>query len=98
MVGTPFPQGNPGRPKGAVNKSTKLVKDIFADVFTSLQKHRTANLKKWAVKNPTEFYKLAAKLIPIQVAGDPNNPLHQVLTVHHITTDTPVAENEDEIT
>lgn len=71
----PFPAGNPGKPKGAVNKTTRIVKEVFADVFNDLQADKKANLKAWAKDNPTEFYKLAAKLIPIQLAGDPDKPI-----------------------
>lgn len=71
----PFKKGNSGKPKGAVTKNSKLVKDVFAEVFTMLQEHETANLKTWGSKNPTDFYKLASKLIPIQLAGDHENPL-----------------------
>lgn len=71
----PFKKGNPGKPKGAVNKTTKLVKEVFGEVFSELQSDPEANLKAWGQKNPTEFYKLASKLIPIQMAGDPENPL-----------------------
>lgn len=71
-----------GRRIGSVNKNTKLVKDVFATVFNDLQTDPKAKLKAWAKKNPTEFYKLASKLIPIQLAGDPENPLqhkHEVI-------------------
>lgn len=67
-----FGENNPGKPKGALNKTTKLVKDVFAEVFTDLQSHPTANLKKWAIEEPTEFYKLASKLIPTQINADVN--------------------------
>jgi len=73
-----FQTGNPGKPKGAVTKSTKLVKEVFADVFSELQNDKDAKLFEWAKKNPTEFYKLASKLIPIQLSGDKDNPLQQV--------------------
>lgn len=79
-VGTPFKKGNPGKPKGAVNKSTRIVKEVFANVFSKLQKDPKANLTKWARANPTEFYKLAAKLIPLQLGNDPDNPLPAVHT------------------
>jgi hypothetical protein len=78
---TQFKAGNNGKPKGAINKTTKLVKEVFADVFNDLQKDRTANLKTWAKKNPTEFYKIASKLIPLQLSGDPENPLIQPIIV-----------------
>lgn len=70
-----FKEGNPGKPKGALNKSTRIVKDVFADVFNKLQKDKKANLLKWAKANPTEFYKLSSKLIPVQLTGDPENPV-----------------------
>jgi hypothetical protein len=78
-----FITGNPGRPKGAVNKTTSIVKEVFADVFASLQEDKTANLRAWAKKNPTEFYKLASKLIPLQVAGDQDNPLPVHATIDY---------------
>lgn len=70
-----FEVGNPGKPKGAVNKSTRVVKEVFADVFSDLQEDKKANLKEWAKENPTEFYKLASKLIPVQLTGDAENPV-----------------------
>ncbi len=79
-VGTPFTKNNPGKPKGAVNKTTKLVKEVFSETFNYLQTDKDAikkkaNLKSWAKDNPTEFYKIASKLIPVQLANDPDNPL-----------------------
>ena len=62
-----FKPGNPGKPKGAVTKSTKLVKDVFAEVFTALQDGGSADLEIWARQNTTEFYKLASRLIPTQI-------------------------------
>lgn len=60
--------GNPnGKPKGAVNKFTATVKDVFTNVFTELQEDSEVNLKSWGKNNPTDFYKLCAKLIPTAV-------------------------------
>ena len=61
-----FEKGNPGKPKGAVTKTTKLVKDVFAEAFAAIQEGPN-NLKEWGNENPTEFYKLASKLIPTQM-------------------------------
>jgi hypothetical protein len=66
----PFKSGNPGKPKGAVNKTTKLVKETFAKVFDQLQDDPYVNLAAWAKTEPTEFYKLASKLIPAQITMD----------------------------
>lgn len=72
---TQFKPGNPGKPKGAIHHSTRIVKEVFADVFSKLQSDKKAKLEAWAKANPTEFYKLASKLIPIQLAGDPESPI-----------------------
>lgn len=63
----PFEKGNPGKPKGAVNKTTKLVKEVFAEAFAVLQEDEVVKLAVWGKENPTEFYKLASKLIPTQM-------------------------------
>lgn len=74
---TQFKEGNPGKPVGAVNKTTRKVKEVFAQVFNELQEdpEQEYHLSKWAKKNSTEFYKLSSKLIPIQLGGDPENPI-----------------------
>jgi hypothetical protein len=72
---TQFKKGEGGRPPGVQNKITRTVKETFAKVFDELQDDPKANLKKWAMANETEFYKLSSKLLPIQLAGDPDNPI-----------------------
>lgn len=64
----PGKSGNPkGRPKGVPNKLTSTVKDAVKAAFDELQGDPRANLTAWAKKNPTDFYKLAGKLIPAAV-------------------------------
>lgn len=65
-----------GRPKGALNKTTVAVKDALAEAFAGIG--GTQQLQAWAQENPTEFYKIWAKLLPIQIAGDADNPLQVV--------------------
>jgi hypothetical protein len=65
-----FEKGNKGKPKGATNKLTKSVKEAFEIAFSELQEDKEANLTNWAKDNTTEFYKLAAKLIPTSVSAD----------------------------
>ena len=65
-----FEKGNKGKPKGATNKLTKSVKEAFEIAFIELQEDKEANLTNWAKDNTTEFYKLAAKLIPTSVSAD----------------------------
>ena len=56
--------------KGSPNKLTKSVKEAFEIAFNELQGDSEANLANWAKENTTEFYKLAAKLIPTSVNAD----------------------------
>jgi hypothetical protein len=46
----------------------------MADTFDQLQVIPGVNLLDWATENPTEFYKLAAKLIPLQVEMEAKEP------------------------
>ena len=55
--------GNPsGRQRGAPNKVTRAFREAIAVVFDELG--GTKHLLKWATKNPTEFYRIAARLVP----------------------------------
>ena len=65
--------GNPnGRPKGSENEITKLMKTVKETVlkaFNELQEDPKINITEWGRNNPTEFYKIASKLIPTELAG-----------------------------
>lgn len=65
------PNAGKGRVKGVQNKLTRSVKDAFEAAFHALQKDPKGKLSAWAKANPTDFYKLASKLIPhdLQVSG-----------------------------
>lgn len=79
-----FAPGNPGRPKGAVGKLNKTVKETVLAVFQELQNDPKANLLQWAKKEPTEFYKIAAKLIPTEIGGT----MKKVITVKVVDENT----------
>ncbi len=64
-----FQQGNSGRPKGAVNKLNKTVKETVLYTFNQLQNDPTHNLEAFAKKHPREFYLIASKLIPTEMIG-----------------------------
>lgn len=68
-----------GRPKGSRNKSTVKVKEAFEAAFDELG--GVASLVEWGMKERSEFYKLYAKLLPVQVTGDKDNPLTVVTKV-----------------
>lgn len=69
----------PGRPKGAVNKNTRLVKDAIAEAFDKLG--GMERLVAWAKESPENekvFYTaLLPKLIPVQteLSGANGGPL-----------------------
>lgn len=58
------------RTKGALNKTTATAKENILAVFNRIG-GRTA-MAKWAAANETEFYKLYARLIPVEqhVSGE----------------------------
>lgn len=67
---TSFKKGEGGRPAGVQNKFTRTVKETVLKVFNDLQDDPDVKLESWAKSEPTEFYKIAAKLIPTEVAGN----------------------------
>lgn len=62
-----FKKGQGGRPKGTPNKMTASAREAFALAFD--RSGGFAALTQWAKKNRTEFYKLYARLIPVEHVG-----------------------------
>lgn len=72
----PFQKGKPktgGKVKGTPNKLTRTVKETVLAAFNDLQNDPKANILAWAKDEPTEFYKIAAKLIPTEVNAKVEN-------------------------
>lgn len=62
-----------GRKAGTPNKLTKTVREAFEATFNEMQQGKgPETLANWAKENPTEFYKLAAKLIPQEINANVN--------------------------
>lgn len=59
-----------GRQKGTPNKLNASVKENIANVFTRLGGVQA--MVKWAEENPTQYYQIYAKLLPLTVGGDPD--------------------------
>lgn len=76
-------KGGPGRPKGIPNKTTIVAKEAIALAAEKLG--GTKRLVEWAKSDPrneTVFWgTIYPKLLPLQVAGDPDNPLHTITRV-----------------
>lgn len=70
MTGKPFPKGHKkrgGRKAGTPNKITKAFREAVLSVFGKLGGEQ--HLLQWAKSEPTEFYKIAARLIPTELTG-----------------------------
>lgn len=67
-----------GRPKGVQNRVTVAFKEAVLRAFEGIGGDQT--FQAWAKKNPTEFYKIAARLIPTEVTSDPDRPLAMKVT------------------
>lgn len=57
-----------GRKKGSQNRITSVIKEAVLDTFEKLG--GVEHMTKWAEKNPTDFYRIAAKLIPQHLTAD----------------------------
>lgn len=68
-----------GRPKGSQNKFTRSVREAFQLAFEELG--GVPALVQWGRENPTDFYKLLARLIPVEVTGPNGKELS--ITVKH---------------
>lgn len=66
-----------GRKPGVPNKLSGTVKDSVVAVFKELD--GVAGMAKWAKDNPTEFYKIYSRLLPIEGPGDKGEVLHKII-------------------
>ena len=60
-----------GRQVGAPNKVTAIFKDAVHTVYEDIGGN--AAFAAWAKENPTEFYRIAARLIPTEMASQGTN-------------------------
>lgn len=76
------PNAGKGRKKGVPNKTTALLKDALLQAATNAGNgDMVAYLTAQATANPGPFLALLGKVLPMQIAGDPDSPL---LLVHKI--------------
>lgn len=82
-----FAKGNTGRPKGAMNKTTALLKDAILKAAEQAgndiedKAGMVAYLKKQAQEQPAAFMSLLGKVLPMQIQGDAENPLNIKVTI-----------------
>ena len=56
-----------GRKKGTPNKLTRAFRDAVHVVYEGIGGDKA--FTEWAKANPTEYYKIAARMIPTEVVG-----------------------------
>ena len=67
-----------GRVAGTPNKATATMKAAIQAVYDKLQAAAGgdhAHFLEWAQEEPTEFYKIASKLLPIQMTREDGGAL-----------------------
>lgn len=78
-----FGKGNPGKPKGATNKNTRLAKEAIAMAAEKLG--GVDRIVEWAQEDPINerafWTALYPKLIPVQVEGPGDNGEHLIQTI-----------------
>jgi hypothetical protein len=76
-----FGKGNPGKPKGAVSKTTKALKEAILEAAEKSGRDLKGKdglvgyLQRVADEDVKAFSGLLGKVLPLQVTGDPENPL-----------------------
>jgi hypothetical protein len=58
-----------GRKKGSLNVTSRSMKETVISTLEWLQSQPRSNMRAWAYENPTQFYQIAAKLIPTEVSA-----------------------------
>ena len=59
-----------GREKGSLNVTSRSMKETVISTLEWLQGQPRSNMRAWANENPTQFYQIAAKLIPTEITGN----------------------------
>lgn len=71
-----FAKGNPGKPKGAKNKNSQLIRDMIVQALDDLG--GVEYLCEAGRSNPTAFLGLIGKVMPVQVEGTDSPIKHSV--------------------
>lgn len=72
-----------GRAKGTPNKTTALLKDAILQAATLAggKEGLVGYLQIQAAENPGPFMALLGKVLPMQIVGDPDNPIHTITRI-----------------
>lgn len=82
------PNAGKGRPKGAVNKTTALLKDAILKAATDAGNgDMAAYLEKQAKENPGPFLSLLGKVLPMQVTGEDGGAIVTEIVLRGVKAD-----------
>lgn len=78
-----------GRAKGTPNKTTKLLKDAILKAAENAGNKVGSDglvsyLETQATENPGPFMSLLGKVLPLQIAGDPENPIKHIHKIERV--------------
>ena len=81
-----------GRQVGTPNKVTTIFKDAVRTVYENIGGHTT--FPAWAKEHPTDFYKIAARLIPTETTSKQDTNLTiEIVKFSPEAEDEPVIEH-----
>ncbi len=81
-----------GRQVGTPNKVTAIFKDAVRTVYEDIGGH--AAFAEWAKEHPTDFYRIAARLIPTETASkEDTNLTIEIVKFSPEAEDEPVIEH-----
>lgn len=83
---TKFGKGNPGKPKGAINKTTRAAKDAIEAAAEALG--GAERLTAWVQEDPANervfWGTIYPKLLPLQVTGKDDGPIEYTVITRKI--------------
>ena len=74
-----FGKGNPGKPKGAVNKTPALIREMVAKALD--EAGGVAYLVQVAQSNPGPFLSLVGKVLPVQLQNADDQPFRTLTRI-----------------
>lgn len=82
-----FGKGNPGKPKGAVNKNTKALKEMILKALDGAGGVDYLQERASDPRTASAFLSLIGKVLPMTVASDPDNPIQAIVKIERVVVD-----------
>jgi hypothetical protein len=72
-----------GRPKGAINKLTRDIKEVWEEAIAHANATPGASLRDFAVEHPEKFWPITMQLVPKKAEFSGNLTLESLLKASH---------------